>query len=305
MGFMFFFFFNSELLPVDKIMNRGRLTMGSFANIDCANVEVGGKVLRLVSVESFLSIVGIPPSSKRRIASLSKLLSDSRVRNSFTDRIFSRLNKGYDVEGEPFVDSRVITDFCRMMLSLRSIGKLKGTYLDYVRNCERFLAGLADVGLVALIDEATGYGKRQRDEYKQLFLKFIQDEQTPWLKEFQDSFFDGIYKIYNLPRIANNRHPLFFGDFIAKYVYYPLANSHGAILEYLRERNPVFSINGRKFKHHQFLTQKVGKVALRDHLSKIEAIFALSKDKGSFKRNFKKVFPQPYDQLELDFGDDV
>ena len=60
-----------------------------------------------------------------------------------------------------------------------------------------------------------------------------------------------------------------------------------------------------KYKHHQFLTQKVGKVALRNHLSKIEAIFALSKDKGSFKRNFKKVFPQPYDQLELDFGEDV
>lgn len=305
MSLMFFFFFNNELLPVDKILNRGRLTMGAFANIDCANVEVNGKVLRLVSVESFLALVGISPRSKNGVASLSKLLSDSRIRTSFTDRIFNRLNKGYNVEDVPFVDSRVITDFCRMMLSLRSLGKLKGIYLDYAKNCERFLAGLADVGLVALIDEATGYGKRRRDEYKQLFLKFIQDEQTSWLKEFQDSFFDGIYKIYNLPRIANNRHPLFFGDFIAKYVYYPLANSHGAILEHLRERNPVFNLNGRKYKHHQFLTQKVGKVALRDHLSKIEAIFALSKDKGSFKRYFKKVFPQPYDQLELDLGDDV
>ncbi len=306
---MFFFNFPTNERKVDRVLNRGGLTLGTFENIDCANIEVENKVLRLVSIESFFAIIGISSRSKDAVAAFCKLLSHPSIRNSKSERILKRIQEGYYV-GENdkrrlFIDCRVITDFCRLMLQLRSIGKIGGAYLQYAQNCERFMVGLADTGLVALIDEATGYRKRRHDEYKQLFLQFIQDEHTDWLKEFQDSFFDGIYKIYNLPRITKSQHPRFFGAFIAKYVYYPLANSHGAILENLREKNPMFNLNGRQYKHHQFLTEKVGKVALRDHLSKMQAVFALSKDRGAFKRNFKTVFPQPYDQLELDFGEDV
>ena len=303
-----FFFFSNSTSKVDNVLSRGYLNMGTFSNIDCANVECKGKVLRLISLRSFLGIVGVRASSKREVGDLMDLLESRNTKTMVSERIAGMIRNGYslgDGTDEEYLDSRVLTKFCRFILSLRSIHKIKGVYLDYAQNCERFMIGLADTGLAALIDEATGYRKRQHDEYRQLFLQFIQDEHTGWLKEFQDSFFDGIYKIYNLPRMSKNRHPGFFGAFIAKYVYYPLANSHGAILENLRERNPVFNLNGRKYKHHQFLTEKVGKVALRDHLSKMEVVFALSRDKGAFKRIFKRVFPQPYDQLELDFGDDV
>lgn len=306
---MFFFDFPSDKRAVDRVLNRGSLTIGSFANIECVNVEVEKKVLRLVSIDSFLEIIGISTRTKDALASFVKLLTHPSIRNSKSESILKKIQNGYFLgEGASrhlFLDCRIITDFCRLILQLRLIGKIAGSYLRYAENCERFMLGLADTGLVALIDEATGYRKRRRDEYKQLFIKFIQDEHTEWLKEFQDSFFDGIYKIYNLPRMTKNQHPRFFGAFIAKYVYYPLANSHGAILENLREKNPIFNLNGRQYRHHQFLTEKVGKVALRDHLSKMQAVFALSRDKGSFKRNFIKVFPQPFDQLELDFGEDV
>ena len=306
---MFFFNFSVQPRQVDRVLNRGGLTLGVFTNIDCANVEVETKILRLVSVDSFFGIIGISPKSKDVLDSFVKFLLHPSIRSPKSQRILVSLQNGYFLgEGKAerlFIDCRVITDFCRLMLQLRSLRKISGVWLQYAQNCERFMVGLADTGLVALIDEATGYRKRRHDEYKQLFLQFIQDEHTDWLKEFQDPFFDGIYKIYNLPRMTKSQHPRFFGAFIAKYVYYPLANSRGAILENLREKNPMFNLNGRQYKHHQFLTEKVGKVALRDHLSKMQAVFALSRDKGSFKRNFIKVFPQPLDQLELDFGDDV
>ena len=305
---MHIFFSDVEPRHIDKVLNRGTLAMGTFVNIDCANVEVGDKIVRLVSMASFLSIVGVSTHSRDAVLSLSKFLTHPSVRTNASLKMIDRLRHAYlikDNRGDSlFVDSRLITDFCRMILKLRELGKIKGGYLEYAQNCERFMIGLADTGLVALIDEATGYRKKKKDEYRQLFLAFIREDHSDWVKEFPDTFFDGIYKVYHLGRIGRN-HPSFFGAFIAKYVYYPLANSHGAILEKLREKNPVVSLNGRKYKLHQFLTKEVGKHALKRHLDQVETILMLSSDKSAFKRNFKKVFPQPYDQLEWDFGDDV
>lgn len=305
---MFLFFFGESARAVDRVLNRGGLTMGTFANIDCANVVVKGKVLRLVSIKSFLEIVGVAYRSRSALNAFRTFLTHPSIRTSSSQRILARLENGFAIgEGESeqlFVDCKVVTDFCRLMLRLREIKKIKGDYLIYAQNCERFLVGLADTGLSALIDEATGYRKRQKDEYRKLFLSFIREEHSDWVKEFRDTFFEGIYKVYHLTKAGKN-HPSFFGAFIAKYVYYPLANSRGAILEKLREKDPVVNLHGRKYKLHQFLTKEIGKPALRRHLDQVETILCLSVDKSAFKRNFKKVFPQPFDQLEFDFGDDV
>ena len=174
---MFFLNFPTNERKVDRVLNRGGLTLGTFENIDCANIEVENKVLRLVSIESFFAIIGISSRSKDAVAAFCKLLSHPSIRNPRSEHILKRLQEGYYVgEGDKqqlFIDCRVITDFCRLMLQLRSIGKISGAYLQYAQSCERFMVGLADTGLVALIDEATGYRKRRHDEYKQLFLQFI------------------------------------------------------------------------------------------------------------------------------------
>ena len=82
------------------------------------------------------------------------------------------------------------------------------------------------------------------------------------MKEFPDTFFDGIYKVYRLEKAGKN-HPSFFGGIINKYIYYPLANSHGAILKKLQAKDPVVECKGRRYKLHQFLTEEVGKPLLR------------------------------------------
>lgn len=305
---MFFFSFGFPKRYADRILSRGQLTMGTFENIECANVGVAGKVLRLVSINSFFGIVGISPCAKDAISSFTKFLTHPSVRSTSSNKILDRLSKGYTIGRNGaetlFVDSRVITDFCRLMLSLRASGKLADIHLVYAGNCEQFMLGLADTGLAALIDEATGYRKRQKDEYRRLFRAFISEYHSEWVKEFQDSFFDGIYKVYHLIKSGKN-HPSFFGAFINKYVYFPLANSHGAILEKLREKDPIVNVRGRKYKLHQFLTKEVGKPALRKHLIRVETLLMISSDKGMFKRHFKRAFPQPFDQLEFELGDDI
>ena len=169
---MFFFFnFNSNELPVANVLRRGPLKFGSFTNIDCVNALLGKRVVRLVAFDSFLSIVGISPRAKGVSNSFAKFLTHPKIRSSKAEMILEKMRSGYLVKDGPrenvFIDYRVITDFCRLMLSLRRAGSLSGAWLEYAGKCELFMLGLADVGLAAMIDEATGYDKlKKRGEYQ-------------------------------------------------------------------------------------------------------------------------------------------
>jgi hypothetical protein len=99
-------------------------------------------------------------------------------------------------------------------------------------------------------------------------------------------------------------HPQFFGKFIRKYVYHPLASSKGAILQMLDEKNPmVTDAGGRKYRFHQFLTDHIGVPALRMQLWQVTGILHSVSSKQAFRRSFKSAFPQAFDQLEFDLDD--
>ena len=107
--------------------------MGTFSNIDCANVEFQGKVLRLVSLRSFLGIVGVNVNSKGSVNDLMNLLENRNTKTAASERIAGIIRNGYSLDdgsSELNLDSRVLTKFCRFMLSLRAIHKIKGVYLD-------------------------------------------------------------------------------------------------------------------------------------------------------------------------------
>ena len=128
-----------------------------------------------------------------------------------------------------------------------------------------------------------------------LWREFVLSEFRQWEKEFPDKFADMIYKVYNLKRkgVKSFRHPQFFGWFTRKYIYHPLANSSGAVLDMLDEANPVVYAGGtRKYKLHQFLTEQVGLPALRQHLWQVIGIGNSARDKTEFERMFYRAFPE-------------
>lgn len=108
-----------------------------------------------------------------------------------------------------------------------------------------------------------------------------------------------LYRIYDLRRNSGNRHPQFFGKFIRRYIYAPLANSHGAILEQLDEKNPIVYINrGRRYKMFQYLSDVVGISAFRPHLWKTIGIGSAAKTKEGFTRAVNSAFPEAGTQGE-------
>lgn len=196
-----------------------------------------------------------------------------------------------------------LIDICKAIIKAYRDGKLRPSQHFLAMQAEIIIYASAKLGITALIDEATGFLiDKKKDEYRELFKVFVRAECKEWEKTFPNLFFDNIYRLYGLKRTNPNsfKHPKFFGNVIRRYIYAPLANSNGAILEMLDEKNPVIYKNGgRKYRMFQFL-EDIGGDALKQHLWQVVGIASASKTKVEFDRSFKRVF-EIQDQTELDF----
>lgn len=199
--------------------------------------------------------------------------------------------------------AETLIEVCDALIEAKNQNKLAPSQAFLAIQAEIIFRSAAKIGIVALVDEATGYQDKTRDEYRRLFDQFVRQEFTQWEKEFPDKFFDMIYRLYGLKREApdSSRHPQFFGHFIRKYVYYALANSNGAILEQLEERNPVvYDSGGRKRKFFQYLTEEVGVPAFRQHLWQVVGIGESVRDRIHFERSFYRAFPHAIPKKHAD-----
>jgi len=199
------------------------------------------------------------------------------------------------------IEATLLPKICNALLKVRDAAANHPSQDAIIAQADIIMRGLAEIGIIALVDEATGYiDDKQRTEYRDLFREFIRKECREWEKEFPEQFTDMIYKLYGLSKGKPGKHPQFFGHFIRKYIYAPLAGSNGAVLEMLDEKNPVVYANGgRRHKMHQFLTDTIGLPAVRAHIWQVVGIGNASKSKEVFERGIKTAFPQVGDQGDL------
>ena len=189
----------------------------------------------------------------------------------------------------------VLIELCDFLMQIRE--SLLESQAFLAQQAETIIRAAAKLGIIALIDAATGFSDdKRREEYRDLWQGFIREEAAKWDKaEFPDDLFNLIYKLYGLKRFNPNstQHPKFFGKFLRKYVYQPLANSKGAILEELDLKNPVvYASGGRKYKLFQFLSDEVGLPQLRQHIWKTVGIGMSVNSKEQFDRSFYNAFPE-------------
>ena len=73
---------------------------------------------------------------------------------------------------------------------------------------------LAKVGIIALVDEATGYQyDREKLELQAILKLFISDEILEWQKTFHLGFYKEIFRLWNIPFTPENikKKPPFVG----------------------------------------------------------------------------------------------
>ncbi|WP_437979230.1 P63C domain-containing protein [Sorangium sp. So ce295] len=184
---------------------------------------------------------------------------------------------------------------CEALLDARRAGVLRPNQLRVADGAEIVMRAFAKVGVIALIDEATGYqADRASDELQRLVEAYVVEDMRPWVRLFPDSFFRQVYRIHGWQyKPGVTQGPRYVGKFINKYVYERLPPP---VLARLRELNPVVD-KRRKHKHHQFLSEALGEPTVDRHLASVTTLMTVSSTKTHFEEMFRVAFPKAGEQL--------
>jgi P63C domain len=198
--------------------------------MECAVLEDGSRV---ISQRGFARAVGAstPTGMNRRGAGkLPVLLAAANIK-SFIDNELEESAKPRAYRPEQggsaglgiAVDS--IPKICDVWLKARDAGALRHNQIHLARSAELLMRGLAHVGIVVLVDEATGYQKEcAADALAQILEAFIAKELQPYLPTFPSDFYNELFRLRGLtyPQSSVKRSQ-YFGVLTNDIVYKRLA----------------------------------------------------------------------------------
>jgi hypothetical protein len=191
---------------------------------------------------------------------------------------------------------------CEIYLSARDAGTLPYQQRPVAQQAEVLVRGLAHVGIIALVDEATGYQEvRARDALARILEAFVAKELQAWVRTFPDDFYSELFRLRELDYPKDTvKKPQYFGHLTNNIVYERLAPG---VLDELRRVTPRDESGRRKYKYFQRLTTNVGYPKLREHLGSVVAIMKLSRDWRDFEIKLDQIHPRIGDTIPLPLDD--
>lgn len=266
------------------VLDDGRRVIATNGMLDTLNIARGGAMKGGMSrLELFVSGKLIKPFISNELL--------ARVQSPIKFKIGPNVAYGYD--------SDTLIDIAEAVIQADNAGHLQKQQSGIAHQCRVITSSLTRVGLVALIDEATGYQlKRDKDELQQILSAYLLPEHRPWMQTIPEEFTAEIYRVYGWKRQSNNRGPRYAGKLIRQLIYEKLPKP---VLPALDEINPTNKKYQRKHRHHQFLTDKQGLDHFRSQVITVMTLLRISKSKADFGRHLEAYFGS---QLSFDFDDD-
>lgn len=198
----------------------------------------------------------------------------------FTSKGSSKVATGYE--------ATILVEICEAVLSAKDAGLIDPAS-PYVRQSEMLVRGLARVGIIALVDEATGYQQeRDRDSLARILEAWVAQELQPYVSTFPPSFYEELFRLRGLQYPPENPkfRPQYFGLLTNDIVYERLAPG---LLDELKKHAAK---DEKKAHLHRRLTQEVGHPKLREHLSSVVTAMKLSNNYGDFISNLNRIHPR-------------
>lgn len=188
---------------------------------------------------------------------------------------------------------------CEIYLAARRDNKLTESQQKLAVQGEILLSSLAQVGIDALIDEATGFQYDWKHNALRLLLsKYIAEGLRKWLPMFPDSFFAELDRLYVNGRTTSRNRLQYYGKFINKYVYDPI--EYGYVKNKLNELN-IRDDGTRRARFHQWLTDE-GRIILTHQIGRVQGKMEDCKDIEHFKEKTAKqkqisIAPYLFDEM--------
>ena len=189
------------------------------------------------------------------------------------------------------IKAEIIPKICDVWIDADEAGKLGSRQKQVAQKAKLLMRALAHVGIVALVDEATGYQEvRHRHALQAILDKYLRTEFAAWAKRFPDEFYQEMFRLkgwsYNPLSVAR---PGVVGRYTTDVVYERLAPG---IVEELERINPKNDKGNRKSRHHQWLSEDIGHPALAQHLHAVIGFMRATASWDDFINLLDRAFPK-------------
>src|ERR1022692_1808813 len=303
----------SSILELHKGTKLGKLRIGGL-ELECAVLEGGTRVL---SQRTFTRAVGAPSGGaafKRRseegVADLPIFVAYERLKPFIDAELAASLSSPIEYipkhggRSALGIKAELVPDVCEVWLNARDAGVLTERQKRIALQADILMRGLAHVGIIALVDEATGYQEiRDKRILQEILDKYLLKEFATWAKRFPDEFYKQMFRLRGWQwRGMKVNRPSVVGKYTNDLVYQRLAPG---VLEELQKRNPKDEKGNREGKHHQLLTPDLGIPALQNHLFATTKFMEASATWDQFYRSMQRAFPKLNSNLELNFPEEA
>lgn len=281
-----------------KATHSGMLKIGDAA-LECAVLNDGTRVFpqrTLYQALGFSRYTG-GGDKKNGAPELPRFLQAANINSFISDDLMSAITPmqyapqhggrtAYGYKGE------ILPEICSIYMDARKAKVLKKNQILIADKCESLIKGFAKVGIIALIDEATGYqAERDNDELQRFLALYLSEERLKWAKMFPDEYYRQLFRLrgWTYSPLSVKR-PKLVGFLTNKIVYEKLPAN---VIDELRKLNPVrnkktWRREGTFFQH---LSSDIGQPDLRNHLLQLIAVMRVSTNWTQFKRNLDRLFP--------------
>jgi hypothetical protein len=198
--------------------------------------------------------------------------------------------------------AELLPSVCYVFLDAKEAGDLKANQEHIAEKAKILTRAFATVGIIALIDEATGYQDvRVADELEKILHEILLEKAKKYSVTYPLELYKQMFRLNGWdwkPENAQKR-PGVIGKWTNDLIYERMAPG---LLTQLERRNPKNEKGYRDHKHFQFLTDEVGEPKLREYFGGLLALARANTNWRKFYSMVEMAFPKPPkvgDQLKL------
>jgi hypothetical protein len=270
--------------------------------IECYVLEGGTRVLTQATFLSALGRHRRAKSSRGRNADLPPILQGKAIEPYISPTI---LEKAKPITFSPPTGGRasgynaeLLPGVCEAYLKAREARTLSKPQERTATQAEIIMRGLATVGIIALVDEATGYQEvRARDALARILEEFVEKELRAYIQTFPPDFYSEMFRLRSLNYPSESMQtPRYFGHLTNDVVYKRLAPG---VLKELQKVTPKHKNGRRKHKYFQHLTTNIGYPKLREHLGSVVTLMKISTDWRDFTIKLDQIHPRIGDTIPM------
>ena len=250
-----------------KVTHQGKWEVGNDIVIDCYVTDSKLRLLSLRGTARAMNLKG--GGSGALLRNLKSKWIQPYLSNHLKEWTIvaetTILSKIKAVSGASFIpfEASLFVDICKAYVVAHNDGILNDTQKIIAERLLGIMSAFAKVGIVAIVDEITGYQEeREKDELQKILSAYISEELLPWQKKFPDEFYRELFRLngweYSLHGIK--KRPGVIGTWTNKLIYDELPPD---VTEELKNKVPISLSGNKTVRMHQYLTEDIGNSHLK------------------------------------------